>query len=78
MSNMRSGLSAALRFCQLNKQHDKEYSVTLLEKGGEIGNHVLSGNCFEPSALNELVPNWKELGVGRVVRVGSPTYASNE
>jgi electron-transferring-flavoprotein dehydrogenase len=37
--------------------------VCLIEKGSHIGAHILSGNVFEPRALNELFPNWKELGV---------------
>ena len=58
-SSLTLGLSAALRFAQLNQQFEKSYSVTLLEKGSEIGNHILSGNCFEPTAINQLIPNWK-------------------
>ena len=39
-----------------------ELNVGLIEKGAEIGNHILSGNVFEPRALNELFPDWKERG----------------
>lgn len=53
-----AGLSAAIRL----KQLDPNVSVCLLEKGSEIGAHILSGNVFEPHALNELIPNWQELG----------------
>ncbi|MBW8309259.1 MAG: electron transfer flavoprotein-ubiquinone oxidoreductase [Candidatus Paracaedibacteraceae bacterium] len=53
-----AGLSAAIRL----KQLDPSISVCLLEKGSEIGAHILSGNVFEPRALKELFPNWKELG----------------
>jgi electron-transferring-flavoprotein dehydrogenase len=35
----------------------------LIEKGSSIGAHILSGNVFQPRALDELIPNWKDLGV---------------
>ena len=53
-----SGLAAACRLKQINP----ELSVVLLEKGSEVGAHILSGAVFEPSALNELFPDWKEKG----------------
>jgi len=53
-----AGLAAACRFRQLNNQ----LSVCLLEKGAEIGAHILSGAVFETRALNELFPEWKNLG----------------
>lgn len=53
-----SGLSCAIRLKQLSP----DTSVCLLEKGSEIGAHLLSGACFEPRALNELIPDWKERG----------------
>ena len=56
-----SGLSTAIRFAQLNKENGTDYSICLLEKGSEIGAHILSGNVFQPTALDELLPNWKEL-----------------
>nr|GEW95583.1 electron transfer flavoprotein-ubiquinone oxidoreductase, mitochondrial [Tanacetum cinerariifolium] len=55
-----AGLSAAIRFKQLCLQHHVDLSVCLVEKGAEIGAHILSGNVFEPRALNELIPNWKQ------------------
>jgi len=51
---------AAIRFAQLNKENNTNYSICLLEKGSEIGAHILSGNVFQPNALDELIPNWKE------------------
>ncbi|WP_066014360.1 electron transfer flavoprotein-ubiquinone oxidoreductase [Endozoicomonas atrinae] len=57
-----SGLSAACRLMQLSQEQDKELSVCVVEKGSEVGAHILSGAVFEPTALNELFPNWKELG----------------
>ena len=56
-----SGLAAAIKFAQLNKENNTDYSICLLEKGSEIGAHILSGNVFQPNALDELIPNWKEL-----------------
>jgi electron-transferring-flavoprotein dehydrogenase len=53
-----AGLAAACRLLQL----DDSLSVVVVEKGSEIGAHILSGNCFEPTGLNELFPDWKEKG----------------
>ena len=55
-----AGLSAACRLMQLAEQQEKELSVVVLEKGSEVGAHILSGALFEPQALNELFPDWKE------------------
>lgn len=57
-----AGLSAAIRMKQLALERGTDLSVCVVEKGSEIGAHVLSGNVFEPRALEELFPNWKELG----------------
>lgn len=57
-----SGLSAAIRIRQLAAEQGKELSVCVLEKGSEVGAHILSGAVLEPRALNELLPNWEELG----------------
>lgn len=57
-----AGLSAAIRLKQLCQQNDTNLEVCVIEKGSHIGAHILSGNVFEPRALNELFPNWKELG----------------
>ena len=56
-----AGLSSAIRLRQLCEEHDKDLSVCLVEKGSYVGAHILSGNVFEPRALNELIPDWKEL-----------------
>ena len=58
-----AGLSAAIRIKQLCKAAGKDLRVCLVEKGPYIGAHTLSGACIEPRALEELIPNWKELGV---------------
>ncbi|PNX64922.1 electron transfer flavoprotein-ubiquinone oxidoreductase mitochondrial-like [Trifolium pratense] len=55
-----AGLSAAIRLKQLCRQNDTDLSVCVLEKGAEVGAHILSGNVFEPRALNELLPQWKQ------------------
>lgn len=57
-----AGLSTACRLLQLAKEAGKELSVCVLEKGSEVGAHILSGAVFEPSSLNELFPDWKERG----------------
>jgi electron-transferring-flavoprotein dehydrogenase len=57
-----AGLSAAIRLKQLAAQQGREVSVCVLEKGGELGAHILSGAVMDPRALDELFPNWKELG----------------
>ena len=57
-----AGLAAAIRLKQLATEQGKEVSVCVLEKGGELGAHILSGAVMDPVALNELIPNWKELG----------------
>jgi len=57
-----SGLAAACRLSQLAAADGKELSVVVLEKGSEIGAHILSGNVFESRALDELYPDWKEQG----------------
>ena len=54
------GLASAIRLKQLCEENDEDISVCLLEKGSYVGAHILSGNVFEPRALNELIPDWKE------------------
>ncbi|CAN7347019.1 4Fe-4S dicluster domain-containing protein [Massilia sp. LjRoot122] len=57
-----AGLSAAIRLKQLAAEQGREVSVCVLEKGGELGAHILSGAVMDPIALNELIPDWKEKG----------------
>ncbi|HEV2673811.1 MAG TPA: electron transfer flavoprotein-ubiquinone oxidoreductase [Aliidongia sp.] len=57
-----SGLSAAIRLKQLAAAAERELSVCVLEKGSEVGAHILSGAVLEPRSLNELIPDWKERG----------------
>lgn len=55
-----AGLSAAIRLKQLCSEKGVDLSVCVVEKGPEVGAHILSGNVFEPRALDELLPHWKE------------------
>ncbi len=57
-----AGLAAAIRLKQLAAERDHEISVCVLEKGSEVGAHILSGAVMDPRALNELIPDWKEKG----------------
>jgi len=57
-----SGLAAAIRLKQLAAEHQREVSVCILEKGSEVGAHILSGAVIDPRALNELLPDWKTRG----------------
>ncbi len=57
-----AGLSAAIRLRQLAAAAGRELSVCVVEKGSEVGAHLLSGAVLEPSALNELIPDWQEKG----------------
>jgi len=60
-----SGLSTAIKLKQLNP----DINVCLLEKASEIGAHILSGNVFETKALDELIPNWKDLNTPVKIKV---------
>ncbi|SAK90180.1 electron transport protein [Caballeronia hypogeia] len=57
-----AGLSSAIRLKQLAAERGRELSVCVLEKGSEIGAHILSGAVMDPRALNELIPDWKAQG----------------
>nr|WP_315261606.1 electron transfer flavoprotein-ubiquinone oxidoreductase [uncultured Duganella sp.] len=57
-----AGLSAAIKIKQLAAAKGQEVSVVVLEKGGELGAHILSGAVMDPQALTELIPDWKEKG----------------
>ena len=54
-----SGLSAAIKLKQLTKEANKELSVCVIEKGSEVGAHIVSGAVIETKALDELIPDWK-------------------
>jgi electron-transferring-flavoprotein dehydrogenase len=57
-----SGLATACRLGQIAQESGQELSVVVVEKGSEVGAHILSGAVLEPRALTELFPNWEELG----------------
>ena len=75
-----AGLSTAIRLKQLANEQSKEISICVVEKGSEVGAHILSGNVFDPKALNELIPDWKELGapLNSPVKKDSVRYLLNE
>ncbi|MBS0286082.1 MAG: electron transfer flavoprotein-ubiquinone oxidoreductase [Proteobacteria bacterium] len=54
-----AGLAAAIHYAQLCREANKEPRVCILEKGAEVGAHIISGAVFEPHALTELIPDWK-------------------
>ncbi len=57
-----AGLAAAIRLRQLAAEHNREVSVVVLEKGSEVGAHILSGAVIDPIGLDRLLPQWRELG----------------
>jgi electron-transferring-flavoprotein dehydrogenase len=64
-----AGLSAAIRLKQLAAGAGREVAVCVLEKGSEIGAHILSGAVIDPKALDELIPDWKDKGAPLTVPV---------
>ena len=89
-----SGLGAAIRLKQLAAEDGHDVSVCVIEKGAEIGAHILSGAVLEPRALNELIPDWKDKGAplntpaqedhflfltaSRAIRMPTPPQMHNE
>jgi len=69
-----AGLSAAIRAKQVAEAKGEELSVCVVEKGAEVGAHVLSGNVFEPRALKELFPDWEERGAPLDTPVTSDSF----
>lgn len=69
-----SGLAAAIRLRQLAQESGQEISVCVLEKGSEVGAHILSGAVIETRALDELLPDWKELGAPLNTPVGEERF----
>ena len=57
-----AGLSAAIKLSQLAQAQEQEISICVVEKGSEVGAHILSGAVFETSALDELLPDWRSMG----------------
>ncbi|MEM7406684.1 MAG: electron transfer flavoprotein-ubiquinone oxidoreductase [Pseudomonadota bacterium] len=69
-----SGLAAATRLRQLASEHDLEITVCVVEKGSEVGAHILSGAVLEPRAFNELHPDWADLGAPLNTPVGEERF----
>jgi len=69
-----AGLAAACRLGQLAEAQGVEQSVCVVEKGSEVGAHILSGAVMEPRALDELFPDWRSLGAPVDVPVSSDTF----
>ena len=73
-----SGLATACRLMQLAQEKQQELMVCVVEKGSEVGAHILSGAVFEPRSLNELFPDWKEKGAPVTTQVtGDDIYLLN-
>jgi len=56
------GFSAACRIQQLSNEAEQELTICVVEKGSEVGAHIIAGTVFEPTSLDELFPDWKERG----------------
>ena len=69
-----AGLSAAIRLMQLASEAEQELSVVVIEKGSEIGAHILSGVVMDPIAMNELFPDWKARGAPMEQEVTHDSY----
>lgn len=69
-----AGLSAAIRIMQLAQEQERETTVCVVEKGSEVGAHILSGAVLEPKALNELFPDWKDRGAPLNTEVTEDTF----
>lgn len=73
-----AGLSTACRLMQLAQEKQQELMVCVVEKGSEVGAHILSGAVFEPRSLNELFPDWQELNAPLTTKVtGDDIYLLN-
>eukprot|EP00960_Hanusia_phi_P033293 750391-Hanusia_phi.AAC.2 len=70
-----AGLSTAIKLKQLASERNIDLSVCVIEKGAEVGSHILSGNVFETRALEELFPNWRELGAPLETEVTEDQFA---
>ena len=70
-----AGLSAAIKLKQLDKKNNTNHSVCVIEKGSEVGAHILSGAILDPIALNELIPDWKKLDTPVTTQVKSESFS---
>jgi electron-transferring-flavoprotein dehydrogenase len=69
-----AGLASAIRLKQLSAENKREVSVCIVEKGSEVGAHILSGAVMDPGALTELMPDWKKLGAPLNVPVSEDRF----
>jgi electron-transferring-flavoprotein dehydrogenase len=69
-----AGLSAAIRLKQLATEQGRDVAVCVLEKGSEVGAHILSGAVMDPVAMNELFPDWKERGAPLLTQVSEDRF----
>ncbi len=69
-----SGLTMGIRLAQLAQEQERELTICILEKGAEVGAHILSGAVLEPRSLDELIPDWKEKGAPVTVAVKSDQF----
>jgi len=69
-----AGLAAAIRLKQLAVEKDKELSVVVLEKGSEVGAHILSGAVIDPVGLDRLIPDWREKGSPLTTKVSEDRF----
>lgn len=69
-----SGLAMGIRLAQLAQEQERELTICILEKGAEVGAHILSGAVIEPRTLGELIPDWKEKGAPLNVPVKSDAF----
>jgi electron-transferring-flavoprotein dehydrogenase len=69
-----SGLTMGIHLAQLALQQERELNICILEKGAEVGAHILSGAVVEPRTLSELIPDWKEKGAPLNVLVKSDQF----
>jgi len=69
-----SGLTMGIRLAQLALEQERELTICILEKGAEVGAHILSGAVIEPRTLSELIPDWKEKGAPLNVPVKSDAF----
>jgi electron-transferring-flavoprotein dehydrogenase len=69
-----AGLAAAIRLRQLAAEHDRDLSVVVLEKGSEVGAHILSGAVIDPVGLDTLLPDWKQRGAPVTQKVSADRF----
>ena len=67
-----SGLSTAIKIKQLEQKYDRPLSVCVIEKGTEVGDHILSGNCFETRGFDELFPTWRRMNAEERPPIDTP------